>query len=69
MTIYTTENCPQCKFLKQKLKENGISFDICTDPEIMDLKKIKNVPMLELDNGTLLNFQNALRSLDKGQII
>lgn len=69
MTIYTTEHCPQCKFLKKKLSENGISFVSCMDTDIMDKKKIKTVPMLELDDGTILNFQTAMRMLDKGEIV
>ena len=69
MTIYTTEHCPQCKFLKKKLAEHGIAFNACTEIHILDKKNIKTVPMLELDDGTILNFQAAMRMLDKGEIV
>lgn len=68
MTVYTTENCMQCKFLKEKLMNNGISFTVCMDVDVMQEKKIKNVPMLELDDGTMLNFQTVLKEIDKGTL-
>ena len=62
MTVYSTENCPQCQFLKQLLAFKNISFDICTDEKILASKNITNVPMLDTD-GKLMSFPEAMQWL------
>ena len=68
MIVYTTEKCMQCKFLKGELNRNGIPFEVCMDENIMAEKKIKSVPVLELDDGTMLNFMEALKKIQKGDL-
>ncbi len=47
--ILYSNNCPKCKILKQKLDEKNITYDTCSDTEIMKSKGFKSVPMLEID--------------------
>jgi glutaredoxin len=46
--LYST-GCPKCKILKQKLDEKGISYEVCSDVNIMISKGIKSVPLLEVE--------------------
>ena len=64
MTVYSTEHCPQCQFLKQKMTEKHLLFDVCTDENILTEKGIVSVPVLGLDDGTLLRFADALKYVD-----
>lgn len=60
-TLYSTPNCPQCKFLKSKLDERGVEYSQCYDEEEMKELDISSVPVLKLEDGTLLTFANALK--------
>lgn len=46
--LYST-GCPKCKILKQKLDEKGITYEVCSDVNIMISKGIKSVPLLEVE--------------------
>ena len=65
MILYTTEHCPQCRFIKQKLLERGIPYIVCMDTSVMEEKGVKNVPTLELDDGTLLRFLDAMKYVER----
>ena len=65
MVIYTTKNCPQCVFLKHKMRAKGVEFEVCMDEAKIQEKGIKNVPTVELDDGTLLAFSKAMRYFEK----
>lgn len=58
VTIYTSESCPKCKILKEKLKAKNIEYVECNDVNLMLSKGISSVPYLE-DNGVLMNFVEA----------
>lgn len=61
ITIYTQPNCGQCHVLKYFLEKNNIMFIECQDLEFMiDVKKFTNTPQLELEDGTILNYNQAL---------
>jgi len=62
MTLYTI-GCPQCLVLRKKLDLAGVKYDICTDRELMLSKNIRALPQLELDDGTVLNFMEAVKYL------
>ena len=66
MIIYSTENCPKCSFLKNKLKEQNINFEECRDHEEIVKKNIFTVPTVELNDGTRLNYPQALKKLQEG---
>ena len=60
ITFYST-NCPKCKVIETKLKQKEINFTTCTDVDEMLNKGIKSAPALGLEDGTILNFSDAVR--------
>lgn len=65
ITIYTTNTCPKCKILKKKLKEKNISFLEETDVNKMLELDILAVPQMTVDNGELMNFEQAIQWVNK----
>ena len=57
--IYTLDTCPKCKILKEKLNSKNISYEEVTDVDIMISLNISSVPVLELEDGSYLNFSEA----------
>ena len=60
VTFYST-NCPKCKVLETKLKQKEINFTTCTNVDEMLTHGIKAAPALGLEDGTVLNFGDAVR--------
>lgn len=60
MLMYTT-GCSKCKILESKLNDKGIKYDVCEDKEIMKSKGFRSVPVLELDDGTILTYGKAVK--------
>ena len=58
--LYST-NCPKCKVLEMKLQKKNIEYSVFTDVDAMLEKGIKAAPMLELDDGERLDFNNAIK--------
>jgi glutaredoxin len=58
--LYTTD-CPMCKMLKNKLDAKKINYEVCTDVEKMLNLNIKTVPVIQLDNETLMSLREALK--------
>ena len=56
MILHTTETCPRCKVVKIKLEQAGMTAEINQDISKMEALGIQQVPMLELDDGSLLDF-------------
>lgn len=65
ITIYTTNTCPKCQSLKKKLKEKNISFLEETDVNKMLELDILAVPQMTVDNGKLMNFEQAVQWVNK----
>jgi glutaredoxin len=65
ITIYTTNTCPKCQILKKKLKEKNISFLEETDVNKMLELDILAVPQMTVDNGKLMNFEQAVQWVNK----
>lgn len=65
ITIYTTNTCPKCQILKKKLKEKNISFLEETDVNKMLELDILAVPQMTVDNGELMNFEQAVQWVNK----
>ena len=63
--LYTTATCPQCRFLKEKLEERGVSYALCNDPKILEEEGILHVPTLELPGGKRLDMAEALKWLQE----
>lgn len=60
ITMYST-GCPRCKILEEKLRDKNIDFSIVSDEEIMKKKGIDMIPVLELENGQMLSFGQAVK--------
>lgn len=60
MILYST-NCSKCRVLKCELQKAGISFRESTNFEVLILKGIFTVPVIDLENGTpLMMFNEAM---------
>lgn len=57
--LYST-NCPRCRVLKKKLDDKNIQYEIHTDIEEMLSLGLVNAPALELENGNILDFGEAI---------
>lgn len=66
--IYTTNTCPKCQILKKKLKEKNISFLEETDVNKMLELDILAVPQMKVDNGKLMNFEQAVQWVNKQEV-
>lgn len=60
MKLYST-NCPKCNVIEKKLKNKNIEFEKITD---FDHNKMKEkgfsfAPILETDDGVLLDYSDA----------
>jgi hypothetical protein len=47
--------------LKNKLDAKKINYEVCTDVEKMLNLNIKTVPVIQLDNETLMSLREALK--------
>lgn len=50
-----------CKMLKNKLDAKKINYEVCTDVEKMLSLNIKSVPVIQLDDETLMPLREALK--------
>lgn len=66
--LYTKQDCPLCSVAKLKLNAAEIEYSICKDEELMKEKGFKMLPVLELDDGTLLTFSEIIEGLKKGEL-
>ena len=67
MIVYSAKNCPQCVFLKQRLKEKGLTYTEEQDVEIMRKEGVTALPAVKLDDGRLLRFAEALKYMNEVQ--
>lgn len=61
MIVYSSSTCPKCKVLKMKLDKAGVKYTVNENVEDMEMLGIKSIPYLQLDNGTLLDFAEAVK--------
>ena len=64
--ILYEHGCPRCKVLKTKLDQKGIRYEIVNDIAIMKAKGFSEAPKLEISDGTILGFKEAIEWI-KGQ--
>lgn len=60
MILYSSSICPRCKVIKLKLTKAEIDYTINDNMEEMSALGIKSLPYLQLDDGTLLDFNGAI---------
>ncbi len=58
--ILWSTHCPRCKVLEIKLKQKNIDFEENNDIEQMKEKGFKEAPKLELADGTVFDFKQAV---------
>lgn len=58
--ILWSTHCPRCKVLELKLKQKNINYEEKTSVEEMTAKGFKEVPKIELADGTILDFKQAI---------
>ena len=58
--LYST-NCPKCKVLETKLKQQNIDFELVTDFNVAEMrsKGFFSAPILEVD-GEFMDFNHAV---------
>ena len=71
MIVYSSSTCPKCKVLKMKLDKAGVKYTVNENIEDMEMLGIKSIPYLQLDNGTLLNFAEAIKyaNAQNGEVV
>lgn len=60
--LYST-HCPRCLVLSKKLQNAGIPYEEISDIAVMTAKGFKEAPKLELADGTVMNFKEAVEWL------
>lgn len=58
--ILYEHGCPRCKVLKTKLDQKGIRYETVNDIAIMKAKGFSEAPKLEISDGTILGFKEAI---------
>ena len=66
MILYTTDACPKCKALKFLLDNKNYEYEVITDQKILQEKEFTVVPMLEMDDGRVLNYAAAAIEIGGG---
>ncbi len=59
VVLYST-GCPQCKMLKRKLDQAGITYETVSDVDEMLKLGLKSAPALGV-NGEIMDFKNAVK--------
>lgn len=62
VVLYST-GCPNCKLLKKRLEQKGITFTENTDKQQMLSMNFVRVPVLEVD-GERMDFSKANKWID-----
>ena len=67
MKLYTT-HCPKCRVIERKLEAKGIEYEEVTDIdkiiEVASTIGVNSAPLLETDDGKVLDFMEANRLLN-----
>lgn len=64
MTIFSSSTCPKCKVLKMKMDKAGVKYTVNENIEDMQSLGIKTIPYLQLDDGVLLDFAQAVKFIN-----
>ena len=59
MKLYSS-GCPKCTVLEKKLKQKNISYEHTTNFEPIINEGIETLPVLQLDDNTFLEFDEAI---------
>lgn len=68
VTLYTSDTCGVCKAMKMKMGMKKIPYENRTDGvEFLMSKGIQRLPVLQLEDGTLIDSPNAINAWIKAQ--
>ena len=65
MTLYTKNNCPLCNVIKIKMAQTNLQYEVSMDEDRMEELHLDRLPVLELDDGTLLEFKQILNYIEE----
>lgn len=64
LKLYTT-HCPKCEVLKEKLDGKHLEYEEITDVSVMGDLGIDQVPVLQIDDGPLMVFSDAVKYVNQ----
>lgn len=67
MKLYSTPTCPMCQMLAQKMNEKNMPYEKIMDIDVLESKNITHVPVLETDDGRMLDLAEALKFITQGE--
>ena len=67
ITLYTID-CMSCLRLEKKLNENNIPYSVCKDMDLMASLGMTSMPVLQIEDGTFLNFKEAVKWINDQKI-
>lgn len=67
MVLYTKHDCPLCNVVKVKLAQTNLQYEISMDENRMEELQLDRLPVLELDDGTLLEFKQILNYIEEAK--
>ena len=65
MTLYTKNDCPLCNVVKVKMSRTNLQYEVSMDEDRMNELQLDRLPVLELDDGTLLEFKQILNYIEE----
>ena len=65
ITLYGAHGCPRCSMLSSMMKKKHIEFVKNEDIELIKARDFDSIPMLELEDGTLLDCGAAVKYINK----
>lgn len=66
VTLYTT-HCPKCRVLERQFDKMGVNYTLSEDTDKLVRAGYQMAPMVELEDGTFLNFKEAFAWAATGQ--
>jgi glutaredoxin-related protein len=64
MILYSN-NCPRCIILERELERLGLYYQKCNNFTKVITTGFRSAPVLEIQDGVMLNFDESLRYLDE----
>lgn len=58
--ILWSTHCPRCRIIETKLKQKSIEYEENNNVEEMKAKGFQEAPKLELADGTIMDFKQAV---------
>lgn len=57
--LYSQNWCPMCQLMKEQLDNSTFEYETISDRRSLARNGISTVPMIELEDGTMLNAKDA----------